>query len=55
MKFDMKKFIKKSLLVSFMFGSAAFMFNNVYATTSSTSSSSKISEAEADVVKKNAK
>jgi ABC-type antimicrobial peptide transport system permease subunit len=35
MKFDMKKFIKKSLLVSLMLGSSAFMFNNIYAATTS--------------------
>lgn len=40
MKFDIMKLIRNSLLVSFMLGSSAFMFNDVYAATKSTSSSS---------------
>ena len=40
MKFDIMKLIRNSLLVSFMLGTSAFMFNDVYAATKSTSSSS---------------
>ena len=39
MKFNMMKLIRKSLLISVMLGSSAFMFNNIYAETKSSSSS----------------
>lgn len=53
MKFNMMKLIRKSLLVSVMLGSSAFMFNNVYAATISSSSSLATPSAEqAAVIKK---
>ena len=45
MKFNMMKFIRKSMLISFMLGSSAFMFNNIYAATTSNSSSTKFIES----------
>jgi glycerate-2-kinase len=52
MKFDIMKLIRNSLLVSFMLGSSAFMFNNVYAVTTSTSSSPAATADEAAAVQK---
>lgn len=52
MKFNMMEIIRKSLLVSFMLGSSAFVFNNVCGAATSTSSSSAATEKEAAAVQK---
>lgn len=57
MKFNVMKFIRKSLLVSVMLGSSAFVFNNVYAANTSTSnktstSSTKLTDEQAAAFKK---
>lgn len=52
MKFDILKIMRKSLLVSFMFGASSIVFNNVYAASKNSVSTAKVTDSEAAVIKK---
>lgn len=52
MKFNMMKLIRKSLLISVMLGSSAFMFNNIYAENTFTSSLVQPTTEQAEVIEK---